>query len=322
MVLRCGVAAVFVLAGLAAPAAAQTFDAVGTRAAGMGGAFVAVADDASAVYWNPGAFAAGSFFSLVLDRNGAELNPGGEGAGSSRSGLLMALGSPVLALSYYRLRSSVVGPALDGDAIRAATLVTHHTGATVVQSLWEGVAVGATLKLVRGLASSVVRPVAERDALLRDRGDLTAEGSNRFDADLGLMATVGMVKAGVTLRNATAPSFRTPGGSASLKLDRQARAGVSVTPVPGWVAALDLDVLAPGGPLGQGRRFAVGTEGRVHRKAFVRGGVSAGASGERAAAASAGASFAATRSLLIDVQVTSGSERAQSGWGVSARFGY
>ena len=37
----------------------------GSRAAGMGGAFVAVADDASAVYWNPAGFAAGSFFSLV-----------------------------------------------------------------------------------------------------------------------------------------------------------------------------------------------------------------------------------------------------------------
>ncbi len=34
-------------------ASAQGFEAVGTRALGMGGAFVAVADDASAVYWNP-----------------------------------------------------------------------------------------------------------------------------------------------------------------------------------------------------------------------------------------------------------------------------
>ena len=32
---------------------AQTFGGIGTRAEGMGGAFVAVADDASAVYWNP-----------------------------------------------------------------------------------------------------------------------------------------------------------------------------------------------------------------------------------------------------------------------------
>ena len=37
----------------AAPAHAQVFEAVGARALGMGGAFVAVADDATAIYWNP-----------------------------------------------------------------------------------------------------------------------------------------------------------------------------------------------------------------------------------------------------------------------------
>ena len=38
----------------------------------MGGAFVAVADDASAVYWNPGGLAAAAYFSLVVDRNTVE----------------------------------------------------------------------------------------------------------------------------------------------------------------------------------------------------------------------------------------------------------
>ena len=52
-------------------AAAQAFATVGTRAAGMGGAFVGVADDASAIYWNPAGLAAGSYFSLVLDGGNA-----------------------------------------------------------------------------------------------------------------------------------------------------------------------------------------------------------------------------------------------------------
>src|SRR5262245_19879932 len=39
--------------GFASRAAAQTAEVVGTRALGMGGAFVAVADDPTAVYWNP-----------------------------------------------------------------------------------------------------------------------------------------------------------------------------------------------------------------------------------------------------------------------------
>src|SRR5262245_56330695 len=39
--------------------AQQPFESVGTRALGMGGAFVAVADDSSAVYWNPAGLATG-----------------------------------------------------------------------------------------------------------------------------------------------------------------------------------------------------------------------------------------------------------------------
>ena len=50
-------------------ASAQPDPPVGVRAAGMGGAFVAVADDASAVYWNPGGLAAAAYFSIVVDRN-------------------------------------------------------------------------------------------------------------------------------------------------------------------------------------------------------------------------------------------------------------
>ena len=48
----------------------------------MGGAFTAVADDASAAFWNPAGFASGSFFSLVLDTNTSIAAP----AGSSRWG--------------------------------------------------------------------------------------------------------------------------------------------------------------------------------------------------------------------------------------------
>ena len=58
-------------------ARAQSLDAVGTRAQGMGGAFVGIADDASAVYWNPAGLAGGAYFSLVIDGNTAEAIPDG-----------------------------------------------------------------------------------------------------------------------------------------------------------------------------------------------------------------------------------------------------
>jgi len=47
---------------LAAPAAAQTTDTIGVRAQGMGGAFTAVADDATASWWNPSGMAGGAYF--------------------------------------------------------------------------------------------------------------------------------------------------------------------------------------------------------------------------------------------------------------------
>jgi hypothetical protein len=45
-------------------AAAQTIETVGERALGMGGAFVAVADDSSGTWWNPAALATGPFVDL------------------------------------------------------------------------------------------------------------------------------------------------------------------------------------------------------------------------------------------------------------------
>ena len=47
--------------------AAMAQSQVGTRAAGMAGAFVAVADDATAVYWNPAGVGTGAIVSAVFD---------------------------------------------------------------------------------------------------------------------------------------------------------------------------------------------------------------------------------------------------------------
>ena len=312
-----------VLVSAVPPAAAQTFDAAGARAAGMGGAFVAVADDASAAYWNPAGFASGSYFSLVLDRNSAEVNPTGDGAAASRSGFLLALGMPALGLSYYRLRSVGVRPVpAAGIAMVAAdTLVTHHTGVTLVQSLAPGLAVGTTVKLVRGFAGSTLAPASAEDDLLKD--DVShSRGTTRFDADIGVMGTLGRLKAGLTIRNVSEPSFATAGADSPLKLERQARAGVAVRPVDGWTVATDWDLLETSGPAGPSREFAIGTEGRVHRRAFVRGGFHVNTTGAREPAATAGATFAATPGFLIDAQATGGSDRGARGWGVSVRFLY
>src|SRR5436190_20859705 len=104
-------AALFLLA-IATPVAAQTFEIVGTRAAGMGGAFVAVADDASATYWNPGGLALGHMFSAVVDRNVTDVKPDSlDDSSGHQTGSLIALAMPALGFGHYQLRTTSVTPA-------------------------------------------------------------------------------------------------------------------------------------------------------------------------------------------------------------------
>ena len=327
-------AAAFVLLAWPGLAAAQEFETVGSRAAGMGGAFVAVADDASAAYWNPAGFASGSLLSMVIDRSTGEVNPDNDAAGS-RSAWLIALGAPPIGLSYYRLRSTILRPGplpaaggADGGSVpgpgevRVDRLVTHHLGTTFVQSIVQGLAVGVTVKRVRGTATSVVQPDGDRDALLEDVGDVDGEASSTFDLDFGVMAVAGPVKAGITVRNVTEPDFDSAGGGPALKLERQARAGVAIMASAVWVLAADLDLMTTEGTLGDIRNFAAGTEVRIVNRHTVRGGVRLNTVGDSTTALSIGGTFGLTRSFLIDAQVTAGSDRTHRGWGIAARFGY
>jgi hypothetical protein len=322
------------LAGWPSLAPAQTFDTVGTRAAGMGGAFVAVADDASAAYWNPGGFAAGNYFTMVLDRRASRVGSRESDGGARRSGLLVALGMPALGLSYYRLHSAALAPATisasgpaadvtprDPDQLRLDMLVTHHSGITLVQSIARGVAIGTTVKLVRGIAASVLAPGGDRDELLGSAGHLDGRGTTKFDADVGIMAASGAMKAGLTIRNLTEPNFRTQSQDRALSLRRQARAGIALAVAPGWAVAADLD-LNRSGAFEPVRDFAAGTEARIGRKAFLRSGFHVNTAGPRRPAVSAGASYAAMGSVLIDAQFTGGSDPADRGWGIAARFVY
>ena len=323
------------LLGSASPAIAQTFESVGTRAAGMGGAFVAVADDASAVYWNPGGLALGNMFTLVVD-NGVTSAHGKNLSQGSRdgSGFLLALGMPAMGLSYYRLEVNSVKPSslptaepLDDRQspvrqAQLASLTTQNLGATLVQSLAPGIAVGTTLRFVHGLAAAAVVPDADRDALLKVASELQTTGTDKFDADVGVIAGSGHVKMGFTMRNLLAPSFNVRGISVPLTLERQARVGVAVTPVDGWAVAADFDITSNPSPEGDVRSIAVGTEGRLERKVMVRSGFRFSTTGSARPSVAAGGSYSVAGPFLIDAQATWGSDAATRGWGISGRLVY
>ena len=317
-----------------APALPQTFELVGTRAAGMGGAFVAVADDSSAVYWNPAGLATASYFSLVLNHVEATAHDEELFGSGSQSATFLSVAMPALGLTYYRLRSTqatdLFGPAqldtppiLGGPATAVSSLVTHHTGVTLVQSLTEYLAVGTTLKLVRGIAASGFVPAGDREEILDDAGNLIGRAETKFDADIGVMATVGTWKFGVTARNVGEHEFDVAGGGDPLVLYRQIRAGASVLAATGLTVSADMDLQSVPGTTGEIRNFAAGAEARVTRAAWVRGGFRFNTKDDqpagRAPVGTVGGSYAVWGSLIVEGHAAWGGEAADRGWGVGAR---
>jgi F plasmid transfer operon, TraF, protein len=307
-------------------AGAQTFETLGTRAAGMGGAFVAVADDASAVYWNPAGLAlGGSYFSLLIDINEGTAEPDDVAQAGQRSGTIIALTTLPVGVSYYRLASSTLTPTSVPQAVRLDRLTTHHLGVTLVQSLTDRIAVASTLKWVRGYAASGIVPDGDRDDLLDGAGELPDMDTSKFDADIGVMASLGAIRAGLTVRNTTEPDFSTTSG-AVVTLRRQTRAGVSYVGVPGLIVATDVDIERATGSLGEVRDLAAGAEARLIDRVSVRSGFRFNTLGHEpgghAPVYSLGASVAAYRQLLVDAQVTLGSRAGDRGWGVAARLVY
>ena len=306
----------------------------------MGGAYTGIADDASAVYWNPAGLAAGAIVSVVLDLGQGSATPDAFDVGQDRSSFLMALSTPAVGLGYYRLRSTSASPGIrlfgPGGApalsavgeLRTESLVTHHAGVTVVQSITQGIAVGSTLKFVRGVAGSQILAGSDPEAALDAGADLIGRASNKFDLDVGIMAYGGPLKAGLTVRNLREPEFPLPGDAGELVLDRQARAGLSYAISRGWLAAADFDLTKNRDVFGERRDAAFGVEGQVLRQVWVRSGLTFDTTGgdgfddHRAAAYSIGGSYAARAGLLVDGHFSTGSGRAGQQWGVAARFVY
>jgi hypothetical protein len=266
------------------------------RAAGMGGAFTAVADDASAAVWNPAGLASGSYFSGVLDRNSLI---------DSGSTIFAGVALPAFGLSYDRVAT---GSAINGRN----TLVAQDLGVSLVQSIgYSGVAVGTTLKWVRGETST-------------GAGAMTG---NALDGDVGVMVTGALLKAGLTVHNLRRPGFDAADGSI-VHRDRLVRGGVAIQARQDTVVAADVEftkvALATrnGGSPHFWRDAAIGVENTPISSVRLRAGVHWNTAGGMGAAptASFGGSYALRGSLMADGQVSVGSKDGTRGWGAGLRF--
>jgi hypothetical protein len=281
--------------GFVTPAAAQTAEVVGTRALGMGGAFVAVADDPSAVYWNPAGLPRMGVINLGVDWQSFET---GRGAAEGSSALV-ALTTPPLGVSYLRLRQT---PRL------GASLVTHNIGASLVQSIGERIDVATTIKFVRGEASAA---------------NLPGKGSNTVDLDVAAMVTLGRgVRAGLSVRNLREPEFDTLMDGVALTLERQARAGVA------WhgessIVAVDVDLLETESVLGPRRHVAIGGEQWfASRRVAARAGFRLNTTENAFPTGAAGVTVRLTSSIFADAQITRGASERDRGWGIALRYAY
>jgi hypothetical protein len=276
---------------------AQTFGGVGERAQGMAGAFVAVADDASAVFWNPAGLGwpTGSIFDAQF--------------GVADKTVFFAAALPSLGLSYYRLPTVSPSERRQNEGsgkVPIRSFATSNVGVTINQTVVNGLLIGSTIRLVRG-------------------GFEHQPGRTTLDVDAGAMYSVGTFRAGLTARNLRRPRFDDEFGPFSL--DRQVRAGVAVVPrsLPAGVhgpftLALDADLTRNGGLTGDRRDASVGGEywlaqGRIG----VRAGLRWNTLDRQDRGVSGGLTFQLPHSAFVEGNLTKDRDSTETAWGFGAR---
>jgi len=323
---------------------ARAQDGPGTRAAGMGGAFVAVADDASAVYWNPAGFATGPVFNVQVDYGEADLTPGDpsdpDAIGGRRSTRLIGLGVPPLGLGYYRLYSlHVVAPSPAAESsdgredlrLPAVRLTSSHFGVALLQSIGGGVTLGTALKLVRGsLASGEVSAAGGWSDVFDRADDLDGDARTRADLDIGVMFDAGPVRLGLVARNLREPSFAPDEADEdtedAARLEREVRVGAAwgsrwpgISPL---VVSVDADLTRVPDFDGERRDIAAGAETWLWRRRLgVRGGWRASTVGDARPVGTAGISIATRAGVFVDAHIARGRNDRRS-WSLGARFTY
>ena len=319
-------------------ASAQIVESVGNRALGMGGAYVAVAADSTATWWNPGGLATGPYSDISLGRSIVDLDKNETSSADRDRVSWFSATAPVVGVSYYRLRITDIrgfGPTGQPSVNRQDTrtgvsmrsLAARQFGLTVVQSLLPGVHAGATLKYVRGTVRVGTDDGSRSGSDLLDAGEELEGGhaSNQFDLDAGLMVVAGPVRLGAVMRNVLKPEFGTD--VTPFVLARQTRVGAAIDTEqsggPPFIFSVDADVRTYATGAGDRRVVALGAERWLWTKRFgIRGGARFNTVGAKERAATGGASVAIRNGLYLEGYVVHGGSEAERGWGLGTRVSF
>ena len=331
--------AAMVLSMFVRPAHAQQYESVGIRAQGMAGAFVAVADDATATWWNPAGLASGAYLDSLLEYSVMQYpeelrTPSGDVQGAMETRARgVALAFPAMGLSHYRLQISEIQPVgpiapagpgredQEAPQVRLRSVVMNQFGMTVGQSIGSHLVIASTLKLVR--ASVASGEAAAADVTFEPARELEGDGGWHTDLDVGAMAMFGIVRMGVAVKNVRTPEFGPDDDREEMA--RRARAGLAFSGRPGigidqLTVAVDADLTTATGPLGETRNMAGGVEAwMLNRRLGARAGVSTNRIGERQLRPSGGLSLAFRPGTYLEGQYTAGPDKASKGWGLDLR---
>jgi len=321
-----------------APKAAEAQDPIGVRAQGLAGAFVGVADDASAVYWNPSGLATGAFVSFVLDYGKRSLGPDGGAQSPDRAnrqtGGILAFSTPPLGFAYYRIASFGAGPresvvvGVPGrEEVRRSVhaITTSTVGVALLQSVGDYLVVGATLKFISGSVASGISGAFRAHEALEDAEALSGSGGTTGDVDVSAMSAIGHVRLGVVARNLTTPAFSSEvAGSEAVELQRQVRIGGGWG--SGWpgissvIIAVDADVMNRATPDGDRRDLAAGAEAWwLNQRLGIRAGARRSTVGAARSVVATGVSAAVKQGIYLEGHVARG-QREERSWSVGARF--
>ena len=317
---------------------AQIVESVGNRALGMGGAFVAVAADSTATWWNPAGLATGPYSDISLGRSIVDLEKTETSSARRDRMSWFAAAVPVVGFSYYRLRITDIRgvgptepPSVNRQDTRAGvsmrSLAAGQFGLTVVQSILPGVHAGATLKYVRGTVRVGTDDGSRSASDLLDAGEDLEGGNanNEFDLDAGVMVAAGPVRLGAVMRNIRKPDLGTD--EAPFVLPRQTRIGGAIDAEqaggPPFIFAIDADVQSYTTGTGDRRVVALGAEQWLWTKRIaVRGGGRFNTVGAKERAATAGASVAVRNGLYLEGYIVHGGSAAERGWGLGTRVSF
>ena len=295
---------------LALASQAEAQSSPGVRANGMGGAFVGVADDATAVYWNPSGLATGALASVNLELG--DWPPGGPGDPEGLHHALVAIALPPVGIAYYRQGVFGVrppGPAVTGSEGREEVRSSVHAFSTstlavsLLQSLTDYVVVSATPKLVWGGESFAA------------------------DVDASAMLAVQRFRLGLVGRNLATPAFALDdSGADDVELQGQVRLGGGWG--SGWpghsrvVVAVDGDLMNRATLTGDRRDVAAGVETWwLGRRLGVRGGMRGSTVGDARAVLSAGAS-GQLAGMYLEGYVAGGGDASDRSWGLGLRYSF